>query len=154
MVTNKKTKLIVNLKLLTVTAYPCTLQRFLSHSCTASPQTPTCPQFDSWFEEGSTPLTCTCTAQVCVCMGRCGVCAWCAWVVCVHGVCEWCVCAWCVCMACVCVCVSGVCVCDVYNVCVERKGSLVSNICYKHWSIKAWILPLRVYGETGTFIEK
>jgi len=47
-----------------------------------------------------------------------------------------------------------VCVCDVYDVCVERKGSLVSNICYKYRSINAWILPLCVYEQTGTFMEK
>jgi len=84
-----------------------TLQRSLSHSCTASPQTPTCPQIDSWCEEGGSPLTFTRTARVC------------GWdVVCAHGnvhaVCEWCVC--------VCVCVCGVsdvelCVC----VCGEER---------------------------------
>jgi len=54
---------------------------------------------------------------------------------------------WCVCMVCVRV---GVC-----DACVERKGSVVSNFCYKHWSINVWILPLYmcVYGKTGTFME-
>jgi len=44
--------------------------------------------------------------------------------------------------------------CDGHDVCIERKGSLISNICCKHRSIKAWILPLHLYGETGTFMEK